>query len=212
MRITNKYGRRIRFKNKSLSVKQKAKVQQIVKKVIKKDQEWKHFRLNQNTATDVAGIIQDCTLVSQGDTDTTRDGDMLQASSLGVRYSLTQNESSHNIVRMIFLQWYPSSVPTVSDILLVTGGLEVLSMYNTDQAPNYKILYDKTHYMNQRFTSASSVVGKSMKLKSFRPKFQYVASTTVGTNHIYMLAISDSAIGGVDPLVKVVTKLNFRDS
>lgn len=194
-----------------LSKSQTSAVTTLVKKQVKKMSEWKHLTTLSGVAVDTTGTVVDLSAVPQGDTDVSRDGDQLMASSISFRYHVTVADS-YNITRVILFQWYPQTNPGVSDVLNVAAGLEVLSPYETDKASQFKILYDRSHTTNQPYSGgAFSTQVVSKKIRIPRSKMQFVAASTTGSNKIYALYISDSAVA-THPQMSSVYKLNFRDA
>lgn len=186
-------------------------VRNIAQKVLNKNAEWKYHLVFNNSGVSTSGAIIDLSAVSQGDTDTTRDGDSITASTLGYRY-FWQNGDDTNACRLIFFQWYPQTTPTVTDILLTTVGNGVQFMYHTDKADMYKILYDSTDTLSVYTASGGSVLGSPNigKIKIPKRKIQFQAGTTTGSNKIYALVLSDSGATS-HPGPNLMTRLNYMD-
>lgn len=190
--------------------KQEQVAKQVALKVMNQNVEWKHTTKNMNYGVGTTGQIDDLSAVPAGTADTNRTGDLLQAYSLNFRGAVSLGDAT-NVFRLIFFQWHPKGTPTLGNILIVTAGYEVFSMYNTDQGDQYKIMYDRTFNLNKSGGGNNEVKVFSGKISVPRKKLQYDAGLTTGSNHIYSLLISDSG-APTDPNSIMVTKLNFRDN
>lgn len=193
------------------SARQK-KMEEVAKKqalkVLNRESEWKHHTLNHSVSVSTTPNVQDLCSVAQGDGDTYRDGDTLQASSINYRINMSPGDST-NFLRLIFVQYFPNTTPAATDILTISVGYETLAMYNTDQADQFKILSDRTYTMTDvGYNKARSISGK---IQVSKKKMQYMAGTTNGSNHVYLIALSDSS-AVAHPSYGCVTKLNFRDN
>lgn len=196
---------------RALAPRTRRAVQTVVKSTLNRQSEWKHFTQHFTDTASTAGLIRDMSPVTQGDTDITRDGDALHASSLEWRGHCFSADAN-NIVRLIFFQWYPATTPVVTDILNNVASGDVTSLYETDKAAQYKILMDRSWALDVFQTGGAlrtSFMRKKIRIP--RPKMQFLAGSTNGTNKVYMLLISDS--GAVShPGVRYTAKLNFRDN
>ena len=188
----------------------KREARKIAERVVNKNVEWKYYSVYNNANVTTSGSIVDLSAVPQGDTDITRDGDELTASSLGYRYSWV-NGDDNQMCRIIFFQWFPQTTPVVTDIPLTTTGNGIQFMYHTDKAPMYKILYDESEVLNVKFTGGSeNGPVHSGKIKIPRKKIQFQAGGTTGSNKVYALLLSDSSVAS-HPGARLITKLNYKD-
>lgn len=190
--------------------KDEAMVKKVVNKTINQQSEWKHHTRTTTIAVDDVGVMTDHCAVAQGDADTDRDGDQIMAYSMNFRYTYGGADNT-NVARIIFFQWFPQSTPAINDILIFATGYEVLSMYNTDKADQYKILYDRTFDFELNGAGTLETHSRSGKIKLSRKKIKYNAGTTVGSNKVYSLVVSDST-AIAHPGFFCVTKLNYRDN
>jgi len=204
---------------------------QEVKTLIAKRQELKYYYTTTNPpyqdASNTGGYnLGSLTLVPQGDGDSTRDGDRLQfCGTAEIRVSTyiqpyNSGSPSWCRIRYIVWQWHPSSIPTVGNILLndFRGYPGVYSQYYHDTRQQYKILVDKTWTLTGSGTGASVITSSSAKEQIFRipsskfSKFvQFVNATTVGTNLIYHMIMSDTTTATY-PQYGISTKFFYRDS
>lgn len=190
-----------------LGKRQAQAVATIARKQISRTSEWKHHTLALQICPSDAGVIQDLSAVPQGDTDTSRDGDTIFATSVQIR-GLVNVADSHNQYRVIIFQWTPSTTPVIADILNLSTGHHTRSMYETDKANEYKILYDRVFLMVS--SSGDAVKQFNTKIRLSRRKIQFIAGGTSGTRKVYMLVVSDSA-AATHPCINCVAKLNYRD-
>lgn len=192
------------------------KMKRIAKREFDKRVEWKFHIYEFNVSISTTGILDDPSRVPQvtsvdDSVDTKRIGDKIMASHLKFNYSI-ENGDAYNNVRVIAFQWFNSSTPTVADILIISGGYDVLSQYNVDKALSYKIMYDKIHHITANYsgqTNSTNVVRKKLRLP--RKQIQYEAGSTTGINKVYLMYISDSS-GPSHPAINYSCKLIFNDS
>lgn len=202
-------------KRKALNKRQK----QQVKSLISRRQELKFYVSQTNAqAVSSAGVIFQLSVIPQGDTDTSRDGDRLYLESMHVKGSITIADTV-NLFRLIFFQWKPTSTPLISNILLngPSGGIDVYSHYNHDTRQEFKILFDRLYHQEGNssaavapYTPTSQIIVNFMRYKMNR-QLQYQGGGTTGTNQIYYIAISDSGVIPHSELDMSV-KFLFRDS
>ncbi len=166
------------------------------------------------SATSTVSLL---TQVAQGDTDTNRNGDQLMIHNVVLDVSAaidgTVAPDNTNIVRMIVFQWHPqsgiSTLPTATQILQDPTTNPVLSSYNHDTRWNYSVILD--------YVFTLSIEGSRVQQRKFvltripRRKLQFVGATTDGTNHLYILSVSDSTT--VDhPSYNFNSKVLFYDN
>lgn len=177
-----------------------------VKKVINKVAEKKYFTVIQpSVGVDNTGAFAQLGAVTQGDTDTTRDGDQLYIRSLQVKGQVTAGDTT-NLLRVIIFQWFLPTTPTATDLLLSNV---VDSPWNHDNRYLFKVVVDKSYSLATASNAAQTINWRISK--GFKRKCQFNGGTTIGTNKFWIFTISDS--GGVpNPSVSYYTKLNFTDS
>jgi len=193
-----------------------------VKALIKEPMEHKYF---EDPITDAfgipsSGVTYQLSLIPQGDTDVTRDGDRLTLTSVNIRGSVYCGDVT-NIVRVIFFQWRPQSFPSVSDILSKGEdgtNVGVHSFYNHDKRSEFKILSDRTYSLAGYGTTTSPYGVDTEKLfninisKKLIKNLQYVnGSTSVGSNQIHYIAISDSD-ATPNPTLTFKIRINYIDA
>lgn len=183
-----------------------------VLKVVRRTQEKKYWPFNNNITVNTAGTLLHLTNISQGDTDVTRDGDMLRVNSIQITFSVN-NADAYNILRFVVFQWKPASngattPPALGDIFLDTTNA-VISPFNHDSRQNYRILMDR-----RCVTDSVQYPVKIVKMfitRKFYRNIQYSSGTTVASNNIYCWAVSDSGVSA-HPAVTYSGKTSFTDS
>lgn len=186
----------------------------VAKKVVasyaRRTVELKFFSTNASLSIDVGGGLFNLSVVPQGDTDQTRDGDMLYCKGLSFNYACYPSET--NVMRVIIFRWNVSNAlasPTPSSVLDNVGFVNSpLANYVQDQRRQrlFTILYDKIHGIN--LDNPTVVRHKYIKLRS---RIAFDAATTAGKGHIFLLVVSDS--GAVPhPSFNFGSKLMFTDA
>lgn len=185
------FKRRYRRKPKTVSKSTKKFVNFKIKTAIRKNIETKYHDVTISEAVSTVASIGSLTDVSQGQTDTTRIGDKLTIRGLSGRASMLGADAS-NLIRIIIFQWHhtDSVAPVIADILSSSG--DPRSNFVHDTQNQYTVLYDKLFTL----TSAGD---KLVRAWIFRPRLKYAkktinysAGSTVGSNKIYRLFLSDS--------------------
>lgn len=184
-----------------------------VNKVVMKSSEKKYWDVATTTSVDLSGSITDLTAIPQGDTDQTRDGDQLQIRSIKGKAQI-QVADTTQIVRFIIFQWYMDTnvvgtAPTVGQILQSVGtGYGPMSGYNHDGRYNYRVLYDRTCFLD---TTDKVQCGLQWFInKGLRRKIQFHGGATGGKNKIYLLLLSDSG-AATHPAVIYYNRVSFSD-
>lgn len=184
-------------------------IARIAQQVVNRNVEWKYHDITASTTIDNAGAVACLSLVPQGDTDTTRDGDHLRATSLRVNYVLESNTSTPGICRIIFFQWADdttNSPPTVAAVMEATTPYSVVSH---DYASRMKILSDEMHVVDN---TSSKSIPQRMKLQIPHQQIQFAGGTTQHTQGIWFLVLSDITPQGSPPTFKYFARLNFSDA
>lgn len=200
-----------------------------VTRLIHRNQELKYVAGSQNAAavSSTATVVGNPFDVSQGDTDSQRDGDQLMwCGHIDFRVSVTNSQGAtgdiYNNVRIIIFQWHPNSTPSAANILLngATGAPDCYSLYNHDLRQQFKILFDKVFVTagngNAATTPNTNIVNTGVKvykipLTKATKKVQYSGGGLTGTNRLYIFQVSDSVLV-THPTVSWSLKTVFRDS
>lgn len=194
----------------------------VAKKVIASNAEDKYHTDKSYAGTGISssGNIWRMSAVVPGDLHYQRDGDQIYATSLTIRYNFIQTDA-YNQLRLIIFKWkpYDGTAPTITDVLDNLGYTYVVAPYLRRKGQQYKILYDKTMHLNAQTmnsnesladtynNSVSRTISKKIKLGF---KIQYEDQLTSGTNNIWCIMVSDSALVP-HPHVEYTARLNFRD-
>jgi len=188
----------------------KQDVRKMIKSFAEAQIEDKYFVLNSGpTSIDFNGTVQDMMLISQGLSDLNRIGDEIRITSMSLNLQVIGVDAT-NLMRVVIFKWRPATVPSVASILSFGGGTAnaPLSALNRDRSVDYKIYYDHTFALSTATNVSQAVSIKHIPLKGL---CQYQAGTTSGTNHLYLLVISDS--GAVpNPSLQFMTRVNFTDA
>lgn len=197
-----------------------------VKRVIAVRQELKYLNVTQSGI----GISNTPSVVlvsgiSQGVTDSERDGDRVMLRKIYLRWNATGGDT-YNFLRFIVFQWKPDNSvgPTATDILLngSSGFVDFTSQYNHDKRALFKIMYDKVIMtVGDGSQTALTAYPYQSNFLHYNKKtlivpnkqLQYdAASATQGQNQIYVLTVSDSAVALPHPTISYTMKILFTDS
>lgn len=190
-----------------------------VRKSIKKIQrnvELKYVDVSTNTA-----LASNATLVllnglAQGDTDETRTGNMIQATSINIRgwVQRTGTTSTSCPFRLLlFWDQQPNgAAPAVTDVLTTN---HVYGLYNRDNQKRFKILYDKVFCIHPQYTSQlmfHPIVIKRKLSRQVKYKDTSVGDITdITTNSLYYMLIADGATL-TDYSHRWTSRFNFKDA
>jgi len=188
----------------------KAEVKQMIKSVMQAEVEDKYFLFNSlPTAVDFNGTTQDLLLVPQGITDSTRIGDEIRLTSISLELQVIGVDAT-NLMRVIIFKWRPSTVASVAAILpfALASANAPLSPYSRDRSVDYKVYFDRTFALSTATNVSQVVKFHNIPVKGL---CQYQSGTTTGTNHLYLLVISDSG-AAPNPSINYMTRVNFTDA
>jgi hypothetical protein len=189
-------------------------VRKLAKRIERVTSEQKYFPLVDNTYSSISyngtDFLSPISLVPQGDTDSTRDGDQLTLQSIHCRFAIKVSTTTPTFLRTVVFQWFPNSVPVYANIFLDQHNTSAaaISDYNHDLRSQFHILHDSLVAVDT--VSHPSHVVNFKTSKGFRPKIQFSAGGTTGTNHIYAFAISDVASAG--PQLVFYSDVKYFDS
>lgn len=206
-----------RKRKRVFSQKKRKRVSQIAKRVLQRNAEWKASHTGITGSATTSGSLNSVCEISQGDTDSTRDGDQLTMGTISYYLRLVQSSGvgadTYNNIRVIIFQWYPQSVPAVTDIVNTTSGLGTMFHYNTDKAKSFKIIKDKNYLLQTKNSDGVPAVvqfGRRHKVRIGRKKIQFVSGGTTGSNKVYFLFLSDSSVTP-HPQINCYVRTNFMD-
>lgn len=185
-------------------------------RIIAKAGEKKSWDTYVTTTVGTAGTITDLTVMAQGDTDATRDGDQLMLKSLQFRYQL--NGAITNMsgatptaatfssrVRFMIIQWFPPTTPTFANVLDTGTITAIHAPYDHSSSQKMRVLYDRVHVVqhfvtmgtdpaltNLFFTTKTNSYTQKVLVKIPRRLLQFDTGATTGTGHLYSLFFSDN--------------------
>ncbi|AUM61853.1 capsid [uncultured virus] len=182
-------------------------MRRVAQKVVSFNQEHKYFDTDMGTTIDYSGVASDLCLVPQGDTDVTRDGDVLLPTSLELNIQVIAGDSS-NVLQFCIIR-------NKSDKTIQPG--TVFSTVGGTSAPLYPLDHDRRSQYDliARFWIVVDVyhpikhIHRFIKLKKKLCKF-IAAATTQASGHLWLVAISDSAAAS-HPAMQGSIRLNFTD-
>lgn len=184
-----------RYRKKYYRRKSKLATRTYVKKLIAKESETKYYDKLATANVDASGSLIRLTEVPIGQTDSSRIGDKLtmRAFQFKLQFGIAD---TYNMLRVILFQWYPNttlSPPAGNDILIGTLGLltSFMSMYTHDYLNQFHILYDKMMYVDSARNHQQTIV-KKINLKYAKKVINFTAGSIEGSNHLYLLLVSDS--------------------
>lgn len=169
---------------------------------------------------DQTGSTVDLSDIISGAAYDERNGDRITPTYFGFRYDVRCNSNAaanlYRRMRVIVFQWLQDSnqtFPNAGDLLATTTGIPgIYSFYNMENAANFRILYDARHLVspaggNPDSTQMAnvSVPGKRMK------KIHYNDTSTNGTNKIFLLVVSDTAVTDDRPAINGMARLKYKD-
>lgn len=209
-----------------------------VKKLVNRSVEKKYYSA-ESFSNDVSydtPLIVSLVEPARGDGDSDRDGDAIKLTSLklnGTVYNTITDQNQQ--VRCLIVQWLPTLSGDITSYNVIDpagAGLDsasYLNQYNHDQRGNFRILYDKLHFLDYApnvGTPASNVnggpyvknfqvylnLGKLALSGKCKTDMQFVGSaSTNANNRLFFLAISDKADASTnEPKISLSWKANFR--
>lgn len=206
--MSNKSNKRVNNKSRLNSL-----VDRKIERAFTRNTEQKYWtQVQSNAPASSSGTVSDLILVPQGDTDTSRDGDRIHAKSLKIRGSVAYG-GAVSILRFIIFQWFGADVPTPALVLITTATADVInSPKNADSFPangsgRGRILWDHRMQVDSGGISQRTF---EAELKGFKPDLQFIAGGTSGSNHVYILTVSDLA--ATNPSYNFYSEMLFTDS
>lgn len=158
-----------------------------------------------DTSPDTTGALQELSVLAQGDTNNTRDGDVIYPTSIKMRGVLSMaGAASDTYVRFIVFRWKSGSPSAITDILVSGSVISFKSEANRFQS---EILMDKVVNLNDS-KSTSVFIQKSLRCKKY---IGYNQSTTAANrNSIWLLTLSNESTNA--PTLTMGSRLYFKDA
>lgn len=149
------------YKYKKRSVAKKANTALKLARKLNRAVEKKYLNWQTVATSTTAGAIIHVTQIAQGDTSSTRDGNVCTLKSIRMKGVLSGLDDLAMVARVIIfqdLQQRPDTTPSVTDILLTA---DVYSCYNyPNSVKRFKVYYDKTWTINPEIAyNGTTVVG-----------------------------------------------------
>jgi len=165
------------------------------------------------------GTIFGLSLIPQGATQSERVGDFAQPLRLILNYSLyVVNSDIVTTVRLIFFRWHIHSAfgpPNIVNLLEAPASSNVLSHLNFQYQNDFDILWDR-QFQASGITTAPTVnsnfgaTGLNIPLGAHQ-EIEFALGATTATDHLYLLAVSDSALTPF-PILNFCTRLYYGDT
>lgn len=207
MQSKGNYGKK-QAKSKGQSVATLSQVKQIIRSSLGNVLEHKFFNTNlAMTALAYTGATYQLSAVPQGITDYNRTGDVFTVKRIRIRLQVIAGDAT-NMVRVIIFSWFPNTTPAIGDIMTAVSTAEAPLTQNVhDNLSKMKIYAD---FIVAVATSQLNVV-KDLNLKCSAKVQANNASTTLGTNHIWIGICSDSA-AATHPSLGFACQILFEDA
>lgn len=187
-------------------------IARIAQQVVDRNVEWKFFDATFSATVDNAGTATCLSLIPQGDTSESRDGDHLRATSIRVNdvyAGVTQANNVGTLLRVLYIQWQGDTTdapPTVAGVLEDTAAFSFLQH---DNRGRMHILSDKMFVLDDVNVLTSSFTAK---LPIPTKGIQYTGTTTQHRNGVWRILLSNQAAGATAPTVSSRTRINFSDA
>lgn len=183
-----------------------------VERIIKSKQELKYHNVSDQVTVNDTGTVFNISQIAQGDTDQTRDGDALLATSIHCKFQVGRADNT-NMMRVILFRWLAEDTstidpPTMTKILQTTGSVQPMAQLNHDFRSKFQVLYDRIVTVDQ---VANDQYFWQINKKLAKVPMRFSAGTTNGKNKIWMLAVSDSSTV-TDPSFLYDIRINYTDS
>lgn len=199
----------------------------IAKKVVRQNAETKFNDQSDSSTVSYLGYLYQLTVnMTQGDSQSTRDGSRLKIVALKLKYEVLggalASDFRQNIRILVVRGHAESTTPlTVNDVIEYDGtGNAVLSPYTFNNNKKYSIIYDKTHTV----AAGWSVIGDASTVPGYRPSYmvkktfklnirtEYNGATTqIMDGGLYVIAISEDLAGSNNPVFRYLARTYFTD-
>lgn len=193
-------------------------VKTYVRKAINSNIETKQYIASQFAYSidyDVSPFVEDMTNIAQGDTEQTRDGNVIKPYRLDIRYQL--NGSSGDVCRIMVIQWKQDTAvvsPTINIAIsnnvfnsAVGSGTEYISPVDIDRKPYFNVLYDRMIPLDSGAGLTKTGIIRITKMMGIH----YNDSATTGKNHLFILATSDTNNASTPPFFTYVSNFLYKD-
>jgi len=198
-------------------VRQKKAVTRLIKSVLAKRVETKHFYAENLTgiSASTAPTFTCLSEITQAITDTGRIGDKVHLTRLSIQVQVVGYDTT-NTVRLLFFRWRPNNAdlpPSATALLLAyaVDGFTVLRALNDDRRGEFHVIGD---YRLRTNTTIQTVLNRKFAFYGKRlgaKHINFLAAGVTAMNHVYMMVVSDSGVVG-HPTVYYTSQLRYTDA
>lgn len=213
-----------KFQPKALNKTARKQVTKIAKSVVSKSLETKfHDVSNVVYPSDTLGSVIPLTDIPQSTTtasDSTRIGDMIQPTSIDMRFVAAAGTLAGVTVatplRVILVQWHGQTgndnvtLAKILGAISYTAAQNPLRPYNHDNRAKFRVLYDKLFELG--YNSDSIHVRAKKILSKMRPVRYYAGDAEDQMDGLYLVLQSSIDLAGVLPNFSYVIRTNFKDA
>lgn len=155
------------------------------------------------------GQIFSLSSIAQGDTNLTREGNVVYPTSLRMKFSVTNaGAPGARLFRVIVFKWRPDSTPTVGDIL---QNNDPLSFKDIDQRFNSNFIYDRMFKLGTAGASNEKIIVNIVRKFSKYTMGFPSATSQANYNSLWCLVISDTATANI-VIAEATSRLYFKDA
>lgn len=199
--------RRKRYYRKRRSAYSLAKKSLYMAKKAQGQKELKHSNHSFSSTVSQTGTIVSLSTVQEGDTNNSRDGNVIYPTSSRIRMNMEMDVDAINtLVRVIVFKWLiGGTTPVVTDIIQTASINSFKSELNRF---NSQILYDRVHQLNIGATT-KKMVNINNKFRNYLMAFPE-ATAQANKNAIYILLLSDESVDL--PTVSFQQRLYYKDA
>jgi hypothetical protein len=185
-------NRPIRRGNKGTSKSASKEIANIVKSIMNQNVEKKWINHSgYNYALSTSSYINDMTDVASGWSSTTRIGNTITIKKFILKVNFVHADAT-NLLRVVVFVWKPntiSDVPIDNEVLTdTTNGVSIRTLLIPDKPSRFKVLADKVLSVDTYNPQANWELNLNMD-----HKVQCNSGATTGSEHIFILAVSDSS-------------------
>jgi len=194
-----KYNKTGRFKGKS-----KGKIANVVKSVLNKNVEFKHYTLITQTflLSSAIGQFNLLTGIEEGNDVADRQGRQIIVRSIQM-YGVFYRADTTNICRLALVQEIENSASLGSDLWVTPS---VNSLRKNETLGKYRVLWDKRINMD---TETSQTLFKSFTKMNIKVKYNAVDGAPI-KNNIFLVGLSDST-AATHPFISFDVRVYYTD-
>lgn len=214
-KTANRKKKNYKLRGKGLTKKQKLQISKMIEDPVEK----KYYDTSYDTVNVLlTPTVVDLTSPAEGTGSDQLIGSSLQLQSIQYRFAFTRGDDT-NYVRYLIFQWRPDSqhdLPSWNQMFQYhTAGfpislVDIMSPYQLGEGGtnNFKILVDEQFYID---ADNPIQIVKGFINKGFTKSIECNGSIQQGTNHIFLMFLSDSSMTS-HPNISGYTRIRFTDS